>query len=193
MKDFGTCGGLFWGTNPSGKLAIWMPYTEIPTGPGCLPACRHWCQSFPSSTQKPAWNINKEQRWSCYTITFVIIVNIVLDVIKIFDRWVSTTVPSTYQLIIKSKLFALKCTYVSTLWCVVWIYIIIIHKMYILYIIYIGNFPVGLAARKGLRRATFLRPKRVPKTKKKVASKNPKPKGKLLIYMLTYIIYYIIL
>ena len=21
MKDFGTCGGLFWGTNPSGKLA----------------------------------------------------------------------------------------------------------------------------------------------------------------------------
>ena len=44
-----------------------------------------------------------------------------------------------------------------------------------------GNFPVGLAARKGLRRATFLRPKRVPKTKKKVASKNPKPKGKLLV------------
>jgi hypothetical protein len=26
-----------------------------------------------------------------------------------------------------------------------------------------------------------LRPKRVPKTKKKVASKNPKPKGKLLV------------
>ena len=22
MKDFGTCGGLFWGTNPSGKLAV---------------------------------------------------------------------------------------------------------------------------------------------------------------------------
>ena len=43
-----------------------------------------------------------------------------------------------------------------------------------------GNFPVGLAARKGLRRATSLRPKRVPKTKKKVASKNPKRKGKLL-------------
>ena len=44
------------------------------------------------------------------------------------------------------------------------------------------NFPIGLAARKGLRRATFLCPKRVPKTKKKVASKNPKPKGKLLLH-----------
>ena len=40
-------------------------------------------------------------------------------------------------------------------------------------------------ARKGLRRATFLCPKRVPKTKKKVASKNPKPKGKLLSHCVT--------
>ena len=47
------------------------------------------------------------------------------------------------------------------------------------------NFPIGLAARKGLRRATFLCPKRVPKTKKKVASKNPKPKGKLLSHCVT--------
>ena len=39
------------------------------------------------------------------------------------------------------------------------------------------NFPIGLA---GLRRATFLCPKRAPKIGQKVASKNPKPKGKLL-------------
>jgi len=25
MKDFGTCGGLFWGTNPSGKTFMATP------------------------------------------------------------------------------------------------------------------------------------------------------------------------
>ena len=42
--------------------------------------------------------------------------------------------------------------------------------------VYVGNFPVGLVARKKSRRATFLRPKRVPKTKKKSPVKIPKQK-----------------
>ena len=41
---------------------------------------------------------------------------------------------------------------------------------------------------KGLRRATFLRPKRVPEKQwKKVASKNAKAKGQLLIEFHRYI------
>ena len=45
MKDFGTCGGLFLGTNPSGKLTTYF------TGPACLATAgnlgRYSQQSYP--------------------------------------------------------------------------------------------------------------------------------------------------